>query len=348
MLLVVVAIVLLGILIIIHEGGHFIVARLSGMRVDRFSIGFGPAIASFKRGETTYQISAIPLGGFVQIAGLNPHEEGLAPDDPRAYPNRPVYQRLLTIFAGPGTNYLFAALLMAVIYVVWGVAVPGKMPMVGAVVDGRPAAQAGLKMGDEIVTIDDHRVKDMSDVAPIIDASQGKPVRIVVARDAAQKTFEVTPAKDGDRWRIGIEIWPKLTRERQPVGTAVIAGLRWPYDQTVAIFYGFAEIFKGKQKAEFAGPVGIVKVMKGQIAKGADWALTIMAIISVYLGLFNLLPLPALDGGRLVFLAYEGVSRRRVNQRFEQAVHMVGMIVLLGFLVYVTLGHDLGLKRLFQ
>lgn len=332
----------------IHEGGHFIVARLSNMRVDRFSIGFGPAIVSFKRGETIYQISAIPLGGFVQIAGLNPEEKDLAPDDPRSYLNRPVYQRLLTIFAGPATNYLFAAFLMAFIYLVWGVAVPGNMPVVGGLAEGKPAIAAGLKMGDEIVSIGDKAVKNMNDVAPIIDASQGQPVRIVVIRETTQKTFEITPVKDGARWRIGIEIWPKLTRERQPLGASVLAGLRWPYDQTINIFYGFAEIFKGKQKAEFAGPIGIVKVMKGQIAKGADWALTIMAIISVYLGLFNLLPLPALDGGRLVFLAYEGITRHRVNQRFEQMVHLTGMILLLGFLVYVTLGNDLGLARLFR
>src|SRR4051812_48699540 len=101
---VLIAILSLGVLIIIHEGGHFLVARLSGMRVDRFSVGFGPALVKFKRGETTYQIPLIPRGGFVQIAGLNPHEEAFRPADPRSSPNRPVYQRLLTIFAGPGTN----------------------------------------------------------------------------------------------------------------------------------------------------------------------------------------------------------------------------------------------------
>src|SRR3954451_7368248 len=114
------AILALGVLIIVHEGGHFLIARLSGMRVDRFSIGFGPTLLSFKRGETIYQIALIPLGGFVQIAGLNPGEEGIAADDPRAYPNRPVWQRLATIFAGPGTNYLFAALLMVFVYIAFG------------------------------------------------------------------------------------------------------------------------------------------------------------------------------------------------------------------------------------
>src|SRR5437773_1396661 len=147
------AILALGILIIVHEGGHFLVARLSGMRVDRFSIGFGPKLWSVKRGETVYQIAAIPLGGFVQIAGLNPGEEGLAADDPRAYPNRPVWQRLATIFAGPGTNYVFAALVMIVMYMIWGVPVAGPQPVVDALVEGKPAAAAGIQPGDEIVSI---------------------------------------------------------------------------------------------------------------------------------------------------------------------------------------------------
>src|SRR4051812_17275503 len=129
-LFLVLAILALGLLIVVHEGGHYLVARLSGMRVDRFSIGFGPKLFSFKRGETLFQIAAIPLGGFVQIAGLNPGEEGIEADDPRAYPNRPVYQRLLTIFAGPATNYLFAALVMVVVHLAWGVAESGKIPVV--------------------------------------------------------------------------------------------------------------------------------------------------------------------------------------------------------------------------
>src|SRR5437773_12184485 len=141
------SIVGLAVLIVVHEAGHMVVARLCGMRVDRFSIGFGPALVKFKRGETIYQISVIPFGGFVQIAGLNPSDDGILADDPRSYPNRPVYQRLLTIFAGPGTNYLFAALLMAGVNLAFGVREPGKLPLVGELVEGTPAAAAGLQLG---------------------------------------------------------------------------------------------------------------------------------------------------------------------------------------------------------
>jgi regulator of sigma E protease len=347
-LTVVIAILALGILIIVHEGGHFLIARLSGMRVDRFSIGFGPRLVAFTRGDTTYQIALIPLGGFVQIAGLNPGEENISTDDPRAYPNRPVWQRLATIFAGPGTNYLFAAILMVCVYLIFGVPVPGTAPRVDGVRDGKPAQSAGLQPGDELIAIDGKKVTAVDQVAPLISGSGGKPVAIAVLRDGQSKTLTVTPEKEGNDYRIGIEIGAKEEFAKASVGKCIVEGMRFPYDYSRFILHGFGEIFAGRQKAEFSGPIGIVGVMKRQIARGPKHTLWIIAVISVYLGLFNLLPLPALDGGRIVFLAWEAVSRRRVNQRVEQSVHMVGMFVLLAFLVYVTFLNDLGFKNLFH
>lgn len=347
-LAIVVAILALGVLIIVHEGGHFVIARLSGMRVDRFSIGFGPKLWSFKRGETTFQIAAIPFGGFVQIAGLTPGEEGLAADDPRAYPNRPVLLRLATIFAGPGTNYIFAAIMMVIVYLAFGVPVPGKTAVVGGLIEGKPAAQAGIKPGDEILKVDGHAITDIDQVAPLIDGSQGKPVAIDLERDGKPLALQVTPAKDGGHYRVGIEISRKEELQKGSVGAAVVEGLRFPYDYSAFTLHGLGEIITGKQAPNFTGPIGIVRAMKQQIALGARAAMQVIAIISVLLGLFNLLPLPALDGGRIVFLSWELVSRRRVNQKIEATVHMVGMFVLLGFLVYVTIGNDLGLARLFH
>src|SRR4051794_30646304 len=178
----VLAILALGVLIIVHEGGHFLIARLSGMRVDRFSIGFGPTLLSFKRGETIYQIAAIPLGGFVQIAGLNPGEEGIAADDPRAYPNRPTWQRFATILAGPRTNYVFATIVMVMFYLIWGVPIDGKTPLVGGMKDGTPAATAGLEVGDEIVSIGGKKIPDSTQVKPAIMDSKGAPVTVEVLR----------------------------------------------------------------------------------------------------------------------------------------------------------------------
>ena len=177
------AILALGVLIIVHEGGHFLIARLSGMRVDRFSIGFGPRLFSFKRGETVYQIAAIPLGGFVQIAGLNPGEEGMAADDPRAYPNRPVWQRLATIFAGPATNYIFAAVMLVGIFLAWGVPGLGKAPVVDEVIEHSAAAAAGLQPDDEIKKVDGKKVDDGNQVLPIVNASGGRPIVVDIMRN---------------------------------------------------------------------------------------------------------------------------------------------------------------------
>ena len=339
------AIVALGVLIIVHEGGHFLVARLSGMRVDRFSIGFGPKLFSFTRKGTIFQIAAIPLGGFVQIAGLNPGEESIAADDPRAYPNRPVWQRLATIFAGPGTNYIFAAFLMVIIFLIYGVPVAGKLPVVGGVLDNTPAAAAGLKMEDELVSIDGTKLTDFEQVSKYIAAAQGKPVKVDVLRDGKPMSFTIQPQKEADTWRIGIQIEPKLEYQAAPAGECVKEGLMFPIRQSAGILHGLKEILARRQKAQFSGPVGIVKEMQRRIAQGFREALMIIAIISVYLGLFNLLPLPALDGGRLVFLGWEAISRRRVNQRIEQTVHLVGMVVLLCFILYVTFRNDLGLHH---
>jgi regulator of sigma E protease len=336
------AIIALGVLIIVHEGGHFLIARLSGMRVDRFSIGFGPKLVSFKRGDTIYQIAAIPLGGFVQIAGLNPGEEGLAADDPRSYPNRPVWQRLATIFAGPGTNYIFAAVLMVFVYLAYGVPVAGKTPLVGAVSAGKPAAAAGLQPGDELLSVDGNKLTDYGQVSQFINASKGNPVKVDVLRDGKPMAFTITPAKDGNDYRIGIQIDAKEEYQPAPAGECIKEGLLFPVAYSRFILHGFREIFAGRQRAEFSGPVGIIKVMQRQIALGLRATLSIIAIISVYLGLFNLLPLPALDGGRLVFLGWEAISRRRVNQRIEQTVHLVGMVVLLCFIVYITFRNDIG------
>jgi regulator of sigma E protease len=342
------AILGLGVLIIVHEGGHFLVARLSGMRVDRFSIGFGPKLWSFKRGETIYQIAAIPLGGFVQIAGLNPGEEGITPDDPRAFPNRPVYQRLATIFAGPATNYIFAAIMMVVIYLMWGVPAAGKTPVVDGVIEGKPAAAAGFQEGDEIVSIGGKKVSDTSEVAPLISASKGAAIDVDVLRTGKAMTLHVTPAKDGDEYRIGIQIGGREVWEPAPVGTRIKEALIYPalyskFVLTTLFKGGWGQIYR-----EGSGPIGIVKAMRKQIALGPQRAMLVIAAISIYLGLFNLLPLPGLDGGRLAFLGWEAVSRRKVNQRIEQTVHMVGVLALLLLIVVISFKNDLHLGQWFH
>src|SRR5262245_28212279 len=165
----------LAILIVLHEGGHFLVARLCGMRVERFSIGFGPPLASFKRGGTIFQIAPIPLGGFVQITGLNPGEE-FDKSDPMVYPNRPTWMRLLTVLAGPVANYLTAIVLVFVVLLGWGIA--PKTQQIDVPQPNRPAAVAGLKAGDVLVSANGQKVDADHMISDVIKAGQGAPVSI--------------------------------------------------------------------------------------------------------------------------------------------------------------------------
>lgn len=328
-----VAIIGLGLLIVIHEAGHFIVARLCGMRVERFSIGFGPTLLGFKRGGTIFQIAPIPLGGFVQITGLNPNEE-FDKSDPNVYPNRPRWMRLATILAGPAANYLTAFLLMAIVLLGYGM--PSKTQKIIEPVAGRPAATAGLKAGDVLVSANGQPVNADHPISDVIQASQGAPVEIKVIRDGQPMTFQVTPDKKSTVYQVGIQIGATDERIAVPVTTAVKEAFLYPYYTSVGILAGLYDMIRGRVHADLSGPIGITK----QIAKAADRGVVdffgILILLSVYLGLFNLLPFPALDGGRALFLGIESITRRRVNPRIEAAVHTAGFVLLLGVLLVVS------------
>ena len=328
-----VAIVGLGLLIVLHEGGHFVVARLCGMRVERFSIGFGPTLLGFKRGDTTFQIAPIPLGGFVQITGLNPNEE-FDHKDPMVYPNRPRWMRLATILAGPAANYLTAFVLMLVVLLAYGM--PSKTQKIVEPVAGRPAAVAGLLPGDVLVSANGQVVDAEHPISEVIQAAKGGPVRINVLRDGRPMEFVVSPDQKAGVYQVGIQIGSIDQRTPVSVGSAFKEAIVYPYVTSVGILAGLYDVVRGKVSADLSGPVGITK----QIAKAADRGvvafLGMLILLSVYLGLFNLLPLPALDGGRAVFLIIEAVSRRKVNPRIEAAVHTAGVVLLLGVFVVVT------------
>lgn len=329
------AIVGLGVLIMLHEGGHFIVARWCKMRVERFSLGFGPTLWGFKRGETVFQIAPIPFGGFVQITGLNPGEE-FDRSDPFVYPNRPAWMRLATLLAGPIANYLTAFVLILFVFVFFGV--PSKTLRVDEVIAGTPAAAAGLRANDVLIDAEGQKVSADAPINNVIRAAGGRPVRVTVERQGKPVEYTIKPERkpSGD-FQIGIRVAPLPDRDPVPVGTAVAAAARFPVVMSAGILVSLGELVRGKvNPQDVSGPVGITK----QIAKAADNGivsfLMIIAMLSVYLGLFNLLPLPALDGGRAAFLAIGTALRRRINPFFEAKVHTVGFVLLFGLMLVVT------------
>jgi regulator of sigma E protease len=332
MLSMLVAILGLALLIVVHEGGHFLVARLCGMRVERFSIGFGKPLVSFKRGDTTYQISPVPLGGFVQITGLNPHEEFDA-NDPYVYPNRPRWMRLAVLVAGPGANYLTAVVLALGIF--GGFGKPILTHKIANVRPGAAAEAAGLKSGDVLLEANGQTLSPEHPISTVVRESGGAPLVLKYKRGEAVQSLTVTPKKESEGlYRIGIETAPGFVS--MPLAQAAREAIVVPGVVTGEILRGMYEMLVGKQAANLSGPVGIAREMANAADQGAVQFLRLLMLLSVYLGIFNLLPLPALDGGRVLFLGINSLPIKQVSAKTEAAVHMVGLLLLLGVFVLVT------------
>lgn len=339
------AIIAIGLLIVVHEGGHYIVARWCKMRVSRFSLGFGPAIWSFHRAGTQFQIAPIPFGGFVQIDGMLIADE-VDDDDPYAYPNRPAWQRFVTIFAGPATNYLFAVVLAVGLYTCAGVPSGTSWYVVDQPQAGFDA-EGKLQKGDRLVAINDKLVyyryerKAQKGLLDIIQETKDAPLKVTVLRGGEKMDVMVTPKLDKDSngkeaYRLGIQLM--FQDERVDVGPirAVGHALWYPFAQTKMIVVGLYKIATKQAEGQLTGPVGITTAIKKHIEVGWIAVIQLLMLLNVYLGLFNLFPLPALDGGRLVFLTYEMATRRRANPKIEATVHMVGIMALLVLMVLVT------------
>jgi regulator of sigma E protease len=373
------ALLALGFLIIVHEGGHYFVARWCGMRVERFSIGFGPGIKRLtrksKKTGTIFQIAPIPFGGFVEIRGMNIAED-VDPDDKEAYPNRPAWQRFITIFAGPATNYLSAIVLAFCLYTCAGV--DGKTAYFG-VAEILPDYDAAgkLEVGDRILQVDGVPIVigEGKSLVERVTEKQGAPMNITVRRDGKLVELTITPKKAPEKqtkWLIRGGLQPFGTTKRMwagvekveytpfllgirptvqadkidvGIGEAAARAVEYPVKQTKMIVAGLYGIITGREKADVGSVVRITDEFKQAFEVSFERGIQLLMMLSVYLGLFNLFPLPALDGGRLVFLGYEMVTRRRANPKIEAMIHMGGILVLGVLLILVTVKDCSGVIR---
>jgi regulator of sigma E protease len=337
------AIIALGFLIVVHEAGHYIVARWCKMRVERFSVGFGPGILKRKaKSGTIFQLAPLPFGGFVEIRGMNIAEE-VDPEDLHAYPNRPAWQRFLTILAGPATNYISAIFLAFGLYTCHGQR--GDTYYIAELTIEHDA-KGKLMPGDRIVRVDgvDMFAPASETLSKAVNAKKGEPVAVTVLRNEYQLvTVSIKPKffKDEKSNREGYRLGIVQTSDivSVPITKAAVDAFAYPIDQTKIILAGLRDIFSGKEEADPGGPVRIVSEFQNAFSRGLADGVGLLMMLSVYLGLFNLFPLPALDGGRLVFLLYEMVTRRRANPKIETMVHMGGIMVLMIVMILVTL-HD--------
>ncbi|HYF95540.1 MAG TPA: M50 family metallopeptidase [Symbiobacteriaceae bacterium] len=334
------AIPVFGLLIFIHELGHFAVAKSFGIRVHEFALGFGPVLAGFEAGETRYNLRAVPLGGFVRMAGM---EDGDL-DDPRGFNRKPVLARALVIFAGPVMNFVLAALLYAALLFFIGVDVSDStrlgeiMKSCDTVIAGQtvtrpcPAYTAGLRAGDEVTSINGTPVRAWQEIQDVVSKSQGKTLAFVVKR--GQETVEVRSEAvfEAGRWMVGI----RPSTRREPLGTALVQGVSWTYNTSAMWLQGFVGMIMGRVPAELSGPVGITRTIAETASHGLDMLVLLSAFLSINLGLFNLLPIPALDGSRLVFLGVESVRGRKLDPARENVIHFVGFLILIGLMLVIT------------
>lgn len=348
-------IVILVVLIVGHEFGHFVVAKLSGMKVPEFGIGFPPKLWGKKIGDTEYTINALPFGGFVKIVGEDLTESSA---DPAAFSNRPKILQAATLVAGPFSNIVLAFLFSTLAFMA---GVPAALEdsanaehllnprvLIVEVISKSPAADAGIKTGDHVISIATEGtvrpITDPKEIAPLI-ASQTFPVTVAVLRGSEQLSFEVTPknglvGEEPERFAIGI-------------ASSLVGTLQLPFFE--AIGKGFLETVENAQKVFFglialvasaatltadvsnvAGPVGIASIAGDAFSFGLGSVFAFAAIISINLGVLNLLPFPALDGGRLLFVAIETVIRRPIPHQIAGALNLAGFALLILLMLAVT------------
>jgi len=328
LLSVVVTVLILGLLIFVHELGHFLAAKKVGIKVHEFALGMGPVLYAKRVGETLYSLRVLPIGGFNRMAGMDPEEEY----DPRGFNTRTVGQRMGVIAAGSLMNFVLAIVLFAIVFM--GIGVPSNRNEIGEVLPGTPAALAGLQAGDRIVAINGTATPTWQDLLRIIRDHPGEEIQLTVQRGEEQFTVVVTPQWDEEEQVAMIGI--KGVVEKKGLLASIWLGISSSVALIIFIVQQLFLMIGGQVPADVAGPVGMVSLVGQAVNFGMGTLLRFAAILSLNLGIINLLPVPALDGSRLVFLAIEGIRGRPVNPAKENFVHFIGFVVLLGLMVLIT------------
>ena len=330
------AVFVFGLLVLVHELGHFITAKMTNMRVDEFAIGFGPKLFGWRKGETAYAWRLVPLGGFNRIAGMDMDEEEDDAGD-RAYFRRPVWARMIVILAGSFMNFLLPVVLFFGIFLYAGVQTPSTEPVVGAVIAGRPASMAGLEAGDRIVAINGDKIVQWKDITAALQKNADKPSEITYQRGEERKSVTVIPAEDTSSKRYVIGIAGSV--ESQSVG--LVDAMSLSLTKTASIFdsmlHALGQLFTKKGAAsELSGPVGVAQ-MAGEVAQhGFIPLLNFAAFLSLNLGIVNLLPVPALDGGHFVMLVVEAVRGKPLSKKAMYYVQLVGVGILISLMLFAT------------
>ena len=333
----------LGFLIVVHEFGHFIFAKRLGVGVLKFSVGFGPRLLGRTVNGTEYAISAVPLGGYVKMVGEDPDAAADVVDPSVSFAHQPLWKRAAIVVAGPGFNILAAFAIFAAVFAVYGARLPSEAAKVGGLMEGMPAAKAGLQAGDVVTALDGKPVGTWEELSTAIRASKGREVELTLRRGDSVLTLRVTPEAKPDKNFFG-----------EVVGEAFVIGIERGFDQEdvgivqatgmaatqtfwwiETLLLSLVKMLQGKISAqEIGGPILIAQAAGQQARMGFEYFLHFMAVISINLGILNLLPIPILDGGHLLFCVIEAVLRRPLEMRHRGIAQQVGLVILIGLMAF--------------
>ena len=336
-------VIVLGVLIFFHELGHFLVARLLGVGVETFSLGFGPKIISKKIGITDYRISAIPLGGYVKMVGEQPDADLDPADIPLSFTHKHVFKRILIVAAGPFFNILLALIIFYGIFQISGMLI--LKPSIGEVNEGTPAYRTGLKKGDLVVSIDGVKISSWEDMAKMITTSKGNTLSISVFRGNSMRILDVTPEpkifknifnEDMERYVIGVTASGDFFTKDLNVFQAFSQSFIQTYQITALTIKGVVKLFQGRVSPKtLGGPIMIAQMAGQEAREGAINLIFFIALISINLAILNFLPIPVLDGGHLLFFFVEAVTGRPVSIKIREIAQQAGIFVLILLMIFV-------------
>ena len=361
LLTILVFLLILSVLVLIHELGHFLVAKKLGVKVEEFGFGFPltPALFSKKIGETVYSFYPALIGGFVKLYGEDDAgggrvslespstSSGNKADQKRAFFARPVWQRASIVVAGVVMNFLLATVILSYLFAFQGVQTPGNTVQIVQLAKGAPAEKAGLKVGDTIVSVDGKTVTNPDQIISYTKSHLGKLITLQIKTSSHKnETISLTPRVHypSNEGAMGVAISQNVIVKKYPLYQAPFVGLKEAVKESWMILQGLWQALtqvavKREVPQGLAGPVGIAQLTGEFIKVGPDAVLSLVALLSLNLAILNILPIPALDGGRFFFILFEAVTRKKVNPKFETYAHTIGMALLLALIAFITL-HD--------
>ncbi len=335
---IIIFILVLGTIIFVHELGHFIFAKLMGVYVYEFSLGMGPRLLHKKGKETDYCLRLIPIGGFCSMAGEEVDEEEIKVPKKRRLQAKKPWQRFLIMFFGPGFNFIFAVLILFSISMIWGST--SYDPIISSSDKNYPASTAGIEKGDRIIEINNKKVKTLDDAAIYLTiANHKEKTKIVVEKEnEVEKEYKISPKKVTKKGTTSYKYGIGLVGKKK---YGLVNSVKYTFVKTGSLFkqmwITIKSLFTGGIKVtQLSGPVGIYSIVGEQAKAGYSSILYLMAFLSINVGFINLLPLPAFDGGHILFIIIEKIKGSPVTPKVENMIHTVGLFLLMALMVYIT------------